>query len=308
MSALNKRTASTNFNGKILLSLMISGLLMLSQSPVIAQDLNSKNTHGVSGAGINPTRIVVTDGARSGSITLTNTSNSELSYRMSLVEMGLDAEGVFRKLSKEELPTYNNSAKELIRFSPRQVRLKPGQSQVVRAIVRRGKIKRAGEYRSHLRLQALPILTQSLEDTLNGSTVLVQASTGINVGVTIPVIIRHGSTDAQVTVKEATLSENTTGAITSASLLMGLSGNRSSYGDFSLYLVNNNREKLVGRMKGFALYHPYPEETIRIPFYSGLKRSDFTDGSRLRVVFENKAIDSDKSTWTDQIVTPIFSQ
>jgi len=260
-----------------------------------------------SGAGVYPTRIVIPSGERSGSVTLTNSSSVEVAYRMTMVEMGLNSEGRFAELSAEELPENHSSATSIVRFSPRQVRLKPGQSQVVRAIVMRGRMKQAGEYRSHLKLQALPVLSDNLEKNLR-DPVLVNAAAGINVGVSIPVIVRKGVTDAQASVQQVTLNtDNTSGKVRSVSMLMGLTGNRSAFGDFTVYLSNGKKEIKIARMKNWALYYPYSQETVSIPVSAELVSTDINANTKVRVYFSNKAIDSSKKYWADQVLTPVIN-
>ncbi len=256
-----------------------------------------------SAAGIYPTRVVIPKNQKSGAITLTNTASVEVSYRMTLIEMGLDSHGRFRQLAVNELPVRHKSSKLIVRFSPRQVRLRPGQSQVVRVIVRRGAIATPGEYRSHLVLQALPVLSERLNENIGSDSVVVNASSGVNVGVSIPIIVRHGDTNAIVTTNSVTLNQDSSGAIKSVSLAMGLRGDRSAYGDFSVYLVNGKKEKQVGVLKSWALYYPYPAETVRIPI--NVQAGEVTPDSKIRVIFSNRSIDSAVTNWVDETLVPV---
>ncbi len=258
-------------------------------------------------AGISPTRIVIPANQKSASVTITNSSSTEVAYRMNLIEMGLNENGSFNILQPHQIPASQRSAKPYVRFSPRQVRLKPGQSQVVRAIVRRGSLPVQGEYRSHLRLQALPVLsTADLEDATQGDPVLVQSSARIELGVTIPVIIRHGKTESSVTLDEVRLNFNNDGTANIARLLLGLKGTRSSFGDISVSLVNGRDEKHLSRLRAFALYYPYPHEWIDLELDNPLNRNEIGPNSKIRVRFENRAIDSSKAFWLDDAVAPVL--
>lgn len=266
---------------------------------------NASNEAGLAAAGISPTRIVVPSNQKSASITLTNTSSIEIAYRMTLVEMGLDAAGNFGVLEENQIPDAQRSAKSVIRFSPRQVRLKPGASQVVRAIVRRSAIRTPGEYRSHLRLQALPVLSDGiLQDSAAGDPVLVQSSAKIEVGVTIPVIVRQGPSAAEVKLEEVKLDFDKSGNASAANLLLGLKGNRSAYGDISVSLVNNGSEKHLGRLRAFALYYPYPQEWVNVELLNPVTRAEVGPNSRIRVRFENRSVDSTQQNWLDDSVRP----
>ena len=252
-----------------------------------------------SASSLTPTRVVIPAKQKSASVTIRNTSDTELAYRMSLVEMGLDQNGVFRKLNDDELHPAQRSAKPIIRFSPRQVRLKPGASQVVRVIVRRGGLA-AGEYRSHMKLTTLPVLSgNDVGVDENDNPVLIQSSSTNMVGMTIPVIVRHGTTDATVTLNNSEVVFSRSGAGGRVYLDLGLAGNRSAYGDFTVSVVNGKREKIIGKLKSFALFYPYPKERVAVALRKGVVPEDFPEGSKVRVQFENKSIDSGVRYWLD---------
>lgn len=259
-----------------------------------------------SAASLSPTRIAIAANERSASVTLRNTSKTEVAYRMDLIEMGLNANGLFGALKDDELHPEQRSAKKIVRFSPRQVRLKPGASQVVRVIVRRGGLA-AGEYRSHMRLEALPVLSGSdLLDSEGNNPVLVNSSSSANVGVTIPVIVRHSDTDATVTLEKSTVVLNRSGSGGRVNLQLALSGNRSAFGDFSVSLINGRKEETIAELKGFALYYPYPRENVFINIKRGISQSRFNSNSRIRVKFKNKAADSNKVYWMDEVSVPVI--
>jgi len=255
-------------------------------------------------ASLTPTRVVIPANQRSASVTLTNTKDTDITYRMSLIEMGLNEDGSFGPLSDAELHPRQRSAKTVVRFSPRQVRLKPGASQVVRVIARRSGME-TGEYRSHMLLNALP----SLKELGNGITsennaVLVEASSSANVGVTIPVIVRHKNTDASVSLEKSSVDFNDSGKGGKINLQLALQGNRSAFGNFTVSLINGSGERTIAELKSFALYFPYPRERISITMQKNVKRNDFNKDSRIRVRFSNKAIDSSKTYWMDEITAP----
>ena len=261
-----------------------------------------------SALGVSPTRIVIGAQQKSDSITITNNSKTEVTYRMKLLEMGRDSQGRFRRLSNNELPTSHQSAVKLIKFSPRQVQLKPGQSQVIRVIARRPRNLAPGEYRSHLQIAALPIISdQSLADLIDRDrqAVLVQAKSGTNVGISMPVILRHGQTNANVRLKTVHLNADKKGKIVNATVDLGLDGNQSTYGHIKLQLEYNGKWQDIGQIRGFALYHPYPGDRVRVPVNSPISARQLTSDSKVRVVFENPAATSDsESVWLDGTVVP----
>ena len=273
---------------------------------LLALSFSAVNASQFSALGVSPTRIVIDAHQKNGSITITNNSKTDVTYRMKLLEMGRDSKGIFRRMSSEELPVNHQSAAKLIRFSPRQVQLKPGQSQVIRVIARRPRNLAAGEYRSHLQIAALPVISdQNLADLVDGQTVLVQAKSGTNVGISMPVILRHGQTKANVRLKSVQLHADKKDKIVSATVDLGLEGNQSTYGHIKLQLASRGKWQDIGLIRGFALYPPYSGDQVRVPVNSGTLASQITANSKVRVIFENPAASLDKdSYWLDGVVVP----
>lgn len=278
---------------------------LLSIVVLVALGFQTAIAKGPSGAGINPTRIVIPANRSSASVTLTNTSDVEVAYRMELVEMGLDKNGVFRRLNTNELHRNQKSAKPFVRFSPRQVRLKPGASQIVRAIARRARME-TGEYRSHLFLRALPVLEDLANNNSDEYAVLVESSSSVDVGVTIPVIVRHNNTDATVALTTATVQFDNEGKANAIDLLLALTGNRSTFGDITVSMVNGSKDEVIARLNSFALYYPYPQENVRLHIQKGYNKSNFDENTRLNVVFRNKSEDSDRTHWLNESIAPVL--
>lgn len=260
-----------------------------------------------SGFGIEPTRVVINANEKSSSIKLNNTSDKTVAYRMSLVEMGLDDSGAFRRLLDSELPVGHKSAKPVIRFSPRQVRLKPGEKQVVRVIARRKPGLAEGEYRSHLMIQALPILSEDTLAQLGRSgedAALVSASAGTSVGFTIPVIVRHGKTAASVDLRDFQILARPDNSLVATRLTLGLNGNRSALGPISLSVAKGNQWQEIGLIKGYALFSPYPQESLHIRLHDDVTASDVV-GKKVRIMFNNSEdSNGEPDTWLDTTAVP----
>lgn len=290
----------TNFLLLKVLSTLLIGVLLQTQA--LARN---------SGFGIEPTRVVISANEKSGSIKLNNTSNKPVAYRMNLVEMGLDDKGAFRRLLDSELPAGHRSAKPVIRFSPRQVRLNPGEKQVVRVIVRRKPGMEEGEYRSHLMIQALPILSEKTLEQMGKSEediALVSASAGTSVGFTIPVIVRHGKTDASVELKDFQVLARPDNSLAAAQITLGLKGNRSALGPIALSIPNGNKWREIGSIKGYALFSPYPQESLQIRLHNDISASDVT-GKQVRIVFSNSENSAgEPATWLDTSASPTVVQ
>ena len=104
---------------------------------------------------VSPIRVAFEGRERSHEIVLINSSSEVKTYRLAWQEKLALPSGGYKDLTAEETVGYP-SASKMLRFSPRQVTLKPNERQIVRLGLRRPKDLADGEYRSHLKLEALP--------------------------------------------------------------------------------------------------------------------------------------------------------
>jgi len=213
---------------------------------------------------ITPTRIVFSEKTRSASVTIINTGDSPGTYRVSLVNKRMTVDGEFEDV-KEANPGELFSDK-MIRFSPRQVVLEPGKSQVVRLGLRKPYGLKAGEYRSHMLFRAIPEVDESAETN-------VQPSTGVTiklkaiVGISIPVIVRHGKTEAGISFVSAEYLPAQPKEDQSHIIMeLERSGNRSVYGDLlAEFIAKNGDRTVIAQVSGVALYTPGTMRRIKLP-------------------------------------------
>ena len=187
---------------------------------------------------------------KSQSLILMNQTNETEMYELFFVQKGMDEKGGLID-QENAIPVL----KDLIRYSPRRVTLKPKEKQTVRLYARRkGK---DGEYMSHLTLRMLPkqtkseLFSQENENTLNiGIQTLFSYS--------IPVVLYQGK-NLSVTGKMSNLK------IKNHALEMTLTrtGNISLPINVKIYL-NNEKQILT---KKFTLYYPIKEvqKTFNLP-------------------------------------------
>ncbi|MGF1454424.1 MAG: molecular chaperone [Alphaproteobacteria bacterium] len=135
---------------------------------------------------ITPQRVVFAEGDRSSEVVINNVSDKTLVYRLSWFHLRMGENGRYVKYDPEteQFP----HADALVRFSPRQVTLAPGQSQTVRLVLRRKSDLAQGEYRSHLLFQAIPRIDPNQTTDEEG----IQMRLQLLLGFSIPVIVRVG--------------------------------------------------------------------------------------------------------------------
>jgi P pilus assembly chaperone PapD len=82
-----------------------------------------------------PTRIVFEKNQRAAQIELINNGSKAATYRISLVNRRMTEDGRFE--AAEAAAPGERFADDMLRFSPRQVRLEPGTTQTVRVMLRK---------------------------------------------------------------------------------------------------------------------------------------------------------------------------
>ena len=216
--------------------------------------ITSFNTYALGQLMVSPTRIVFEGGDRTKQITLINNGSETGRFRISFVRRNMNQNGKIVAVDEDEPGKYSD---EMIRFSPRQVTLAPGQSQTVRLMLRKKRDTTDGEYRSHMMFNSLPDPATSDVKTLTSNK-----NEGLTielipvVGITIPVIVRQGHLNAKVSLDDFEIKQsNTVKAQPVLSLKINRHGNMSTYGDFRVYFTpKGGKPVVVGQVNGVAVY------------------------------------------------------
>ncbi|MDM5177019.1 molecular chaperone [Massilia sp. DJPM01] len=211
----------------------------------------------LAGLMLNPTRVVFTKNQRAAQVELINSDSSPATYRISLVNRRMTESGEFT--GADAAGPDDRFADAMLSFSPRQVTLLPGAAQVVRVMLRKPAALAPGEYRSHLHFE-------KLADTTGASSVEQQGAGARQIGVvlntligaSIPVIVRHQTEGASVTLGALDVQRGPAGAL--LSFQIGRSGDSSVYGDVSAAFVAHGgaTEHVLAKAAGVAIYTPNP--------------------------------------------------
>lgn len=214
---------------------------------------------------IAPTRVVFEGRDRSAQINVMNTGNATETYRISFVEKRMSESGDFITIEKAE--TGERFASKMIRYSPRQVVLPPGKSQTIRLMLRRPKNISEGEYRSHLYFQNIPKNSaKNVDQLVSDSNKQVKIELTPIVGITIPVIVRHGKTSEKSSLQAMKLVKpNDKDPRTKLVFQINREGNQSSYGDLTAtYIPDDGNKKILGRANGVAVYLPNSHRKVQM--------------------------------------------
>lgn len=210
-----------------------------------------------------PTRIVFEGRTRTAQVSIVNTGTETSTYRIAFVRKQMTENGGF-----EDVPegTVGMFADPMIRFSPRQVTLNPGQTQVVRLMLRKPSELADGEYRSHLLFRAIPKVGAGIESLDPSSSGNINIQLVPVLGISIPVIVRQGAVDATADLSNLSVQNTENG---SRHLLFQIErkGNGSLFGDLTatLFHPQDRRSLVVGLAKGVAVYTSIERRQFRMP-------------------------------------------
>ncbi|MDB5745839.1 MAG: molecular chaperone [Massilia sp.] len=234
---------------------------------------------------LHPTRLVFDKNARAAQIELIHTGSKPASYRISLVNRRMTEDGQFE--AAESAQGGERFADAMLRYSPRQITLQPGTAQTVRVMLRKPAELAEGEYRSHLQFDKLPDV-EGKASVENQGAAATQIGVVLNalVGASVPVIVRHGTTDAGVKLADLALSKDEAKRPILA-LQFEREGSGSVYGDVSVtFTPKSGKAHSLAQVGGIAVYTPNRVRkamlTLQVP--AGLALA----GGRLEVSYRDR--------------------
>lgn len=237
-------------------------------------------TQAASDLMVYPTRVVMTDRVRTAQVDIVNTSQIQATYQISLVRKRMNEIGEFQEVTAPE--PEERFADELVKYSPRQVTLVPGASQTVRMMFKAPANLADGEYRSHLLFTKPPAAVTELSGKEEREAGSVSMKIAANIGISIPVIARHGDLEAKAAIDPASVKLFVVGQKQQqVGFTLQRSGTRSIYGDVVVY---RGKDK-VAEGNGFAVYVPNQRRKVEVGV---LETSPLKHGDAIRVVFTEK--------------------
>jgi len=227
-----------------------------------------------------PTRVVMTDRQRTAQVDIVNTSQVQATYKITLVRKRMTEIGQFMDVTTPE--PEEKFSDEVVRYSPRQVTLMPGAGQTIRIMFKVSPNMAEGEYRSHLLFAKPPAAVSELpgKEDLEPNTIAMNISA--NIGISIPVIARHGNLEAKAVIDPASVKIAEIGPKKQlVGFTLARTGTRSIYGDVVVY---RGKEK-VAEATGFAVYIPNSLRKVGVPV---LESYLLKSGDTIRVVFTER--------------------
>jgi P pilus assembly chaperone PapD len=210
---------------------------------------------------VSPTLIVFDDERSTKAITIENTGRKELVVRVSLINLRMLPDG--RMVHAAPAAAGEHFARDMVRFSPHELVLDPGASEVVRLQAPPLAKRPGGEYRTHVLVQQVPdiaALRTSPFESAEGVEVDLQAV----LGVAVPLLIRRGEPMAHVHIGALRLERTDEGM--AALVRLEREGERSVRGALSL-LVDGSEVRVYD---GLAIYAPAKAREVLLPLPKGV--------------------------------------
>jgi P pilus assembly chaperone PapD len=244
---------------------------------------------------IMPIRVAFKDHERTQSLTVMNTSPKAATFRLSFYYQKQTPEGSYVRVDTPLNPEYDIS--KMIVYSPREIHLPPNGRQSVRLSLRRPPNFPAGEYRVHLKLQRLSS-GEKMPPSKNQQGITTQMT--VNVGFSIPVIVREGKNDASAKISdfrfEPASADGKTPAM--AKFTINRSGHYSTLGKVMVFWTpNGGDEKQVGILNGMNVFAENTKRPVEVP----LTENNISGGT-FRVIYLGD--DADKDIKFDEKVFP----
>lgn len=238
---------------------------------------------GVGDLAVVPHRVVFQGRDRSAEVMLRNDGSATATYRVILKEMAMLPNGRLEDRTKAEGEL---SAADMVRMTPRQVELKPGEVQMVRFQLRKPAELAEGEYRSHVLFQAVPPAEAPQPPAAEGEKGLSFKLTPI-FGITIPIIVRHGTLKAELGLKDPKITPpDKEGAPWALGFLIQRRGNSSVLGDLQVQVEKAPRLKkgeVLVQMKGIGIYTGLEAREMNVRLTA--PKGESLKGAQLKVTF-----------------------
>lgn len=222
---------------------------------------------------ISPTRISFDERQRVAKVIVINNGDEYQTYRLEWQEKIAKPGGGYITLTDGR--TSSSSLSNMIRMSPSQVRLAPGERQIVKLGLRKPSGLANKEYRSHLLFKALPNETKSNKQGM-GITINMILS------YSIPVILRQGLQIPEVDIESAELILNQK----NNALLVSFSrtGNYSTFGKVEVFYAANgsNEETKISMINDYSIYAEIPLAKLTLNLF---EKNVIKAPGKLRIVY-----------------------
>jgi len=212
-----------------------------------------------------PTRVILSDTKKVQTVSVRNKSNETLSYTIKTVFYRMEKDGSMTLVDNptpEERPLVDH-----LRFSPRRVRLKPNQQQVIRIMLKKTAKLANGDYRAHIRVVPFSDITKKKKFIEKGK---ISMELKAQVAVAISVLYYKGAPKFKSKMENFTVErkkdKDSKKEFYEFSVDVNNLGDNFLAGDMQLYLSQKNKKDiLITEIKGLASYLKSRKFKFRFP-------------------------------------------
>lgn len=205
------------------------------------------SSHFVSAVSLSTYRIYLDRQQRDFDFTVSNRDEEEQQCKLSLTHPNIDKDGNVTMVYNDIIP--ENSAVDLLRYSPRNFIIPPFKAQTVRFRMRSKKGIEAKEYRSYLAINCSKIMTKlSSEENANSNNALSAISYNPKLVHQVPIIVRPLTLKTQIDIAEINFN--------AAQEMVTFSVLRQGAGSFfgKLELIDKSTNKSISYIKNIKIY------------------------------------------------------
>lgn len=264
---------------------------------------------GMGDINIYPRRIVMDQRQRVASVGLYNKLPFEGEYEISVANMVMTKSGQiipFSNLPADVDASQVKTASDMLRWSPRRVLLLGSEAQTVRLMARPPADLPDGEYRAHFTVVSVPGDVHdgfSIDDAV-GSDNQAAGNVGVTIrprfGISIPVIVRVGSTTLEVSLSDFNIVQGDGGP--QVSLTIRRSGTRSAYGDLMVTAPGHDAPLVLAR--GIGVYPEIDARKLQLAINPEFDLSRLTSGMTLTATFVDDDVNPGDTLARQTFVVP----
>ncbi|MEA4866967.1 MAG: hypothetical protein VB097_00530 [Rikenellaceae bacterium] len=234
---------------------------------------------------VTPRRVVFDGSSRVVDVNLANTGADTARYTISFIQYRMNEDGSFQEITEPD--PGQNFADRYLRFFPRSVTLAPNEAQVIKIQVTNTNRLEPGEYRSHAYFRALPKVVALGEENQQTDTTQLSIQLTPIFGISIPIIVRVGTSNTTVAIEKAELKVDQDGN-RFISFKFNREGNMSVYGDLIVtHIATDGTEKQIAAINGIAVYTPGNVRNMNIPISPETKLE--LNSGKLRITYSGQS-------------------
>lgn len=244
--------------------------------------------------GITPTLLTFEDGERFEHVTLINNSDEAKTYAMSWRFFKMNEKGSpYTPIEKSQTEFDVSKA---VFFTPRRVTIPAQRPQKIKLALRRPKDIPPGDYHAHLQFSPVTEVAASVDESGVSEEQRAKTGVAINVGYSIPIIVRVGNVDQGIKIGQVTLKRNDQGALVATVPLTRKAGPYGAMAHMFVYHVQSGDEEMVGEVSNANIFPEVNRREIDVRLTKDVK------GGQLKVKLVQP---HDKSQILDEEIFPL---